>query len=218
VPAPAVFFTNLLNDGELARAIGGISFQYSHIPWVEEYHKKYPPLPIQFSESQCFNGENTKEEALRDFQDFAANVRAGCQLFTFWNMVLPEPRESTWGWRQNSLVVIDKAKQTVTYEPDFALARLLGCQVVPGARYLPATVVAGDTAIGELRYPAANGVGFMQTELEHGEQVVAFQKPDGSTVVFVVNQGPSVTAEILIRMKHVLVLLPAKTLAAVIIK
>jgi glucosylceramidase len=211
-------FESVLNDTELAHAIGGISFQYSHLPWVHQYHAKYPEVPIQFSESQCFGGNNTETEALRDFQDFASYTRAGSRLFTFWNIVLPEPRKSSWGWRQNSLVVIDKDKQTIMYEPDFALAQLLGRHIITGTRYLPSTIVKGDTLLGALHYPPTEGIGFMKSELENGEQVVAFAKPDGTIVLFVMNQGPSVMTEIRFGGKHVCVMLPEKRLSAIILK
>lgn len=209
-------YEGIRDDAALAAAIGGISFQYAHLPWVREYHAKYPHVPMQFSESQCYGGDNSKNEALRDFQDFVAYTRAGCQLYTFWNMVLAEPRKSTWGWRQNSLIVIDKAKQTVAYQPSFALAKFLGRHVTPGARYLPATVASGDVGIGALKYPPTQGIGFMQSELDKGAQIAAFQKPDGTTVVYLMNHGPQAKAQIKVGTQTTELTLPANSLCAVI--
>jgi glucosylceramidase len=206
----AEHFRDILGDAEMACAIGGIGFQYSHLPWVREYHARYHDVPIKFTESQCYDGENTEAQALRDFQDFVAYARTGCRLFTFWNMVLPEPRKSTWGWRQNSLVVIDKEKQTVTYEPTFALARFLGRHVPAGARYLPAKV----TGLGSLDFPPAAGSEFLQSKLDDGEQVAAFRKPGGSIVVLLWNGGPAVTASVNGQTAQ----LPAKSLSAVVIQ
>ncbi len=211
-------FDGILNDRELAEQVGGVSFQYSNINWMKEYLSKYPDVKIQHSESECYNGANAIEEAYRDFQDFVAYTKVGSRLFTFWNMVLPEPHASTWGWSQNSLVVIDKQKQRVTYQPSFSLAMLLGRHVVPASRYVPAVISKGENLIGELHFEPKDCVKFMQTGLDKGEQVAAFVKPDGGTVVFVLNQGNEVQSEIRMKGQKVVVKLPAKTLAAIVIK
>ena len=189
-------FMGILGDAGLARAIGGISFQYSHIPWVQEYHAKYPDVPMQFSESQCYDGGNTVAEAMRDFQDFAAYTRAGCQLFTFWNMLLPEPRNSTWGWRQNSLVVIDKQKQTVAYQPSYALARFLGREIAPGERYLPATVTTGDAGIGAIEIPGDRRGGLYANRTGQGESGGRLHTSGAGAVVLVLNQGPETRVQL----------------------
>ena len=212
----------ILADDEMAKAVGGIGFQYSHIPWVKEYRTKHPGVKMMFTESQCFYGENSPEQALRDFEDFAAYTRAGCRLFTYWNMILPDPRKSTWGWAQNSPVSIDKKTATVTYRPSYAVARLLGRHVVPGAKYLPATVTTGDAGIGAMRFPGSDGLAFMQCDLAGGEQVVAFAKPDDTTVVYLVNQGPETKAQVFVKTasgtKTAEAVLPAKTLCAILVK
>jgi glucosylceramidase len=211
-------FEDILNDKELAKSVDGFSFQYSNIGWMKEFLAKYPKVKIQHSESECYNGANSKEEAYRDFQDFVAYTRVGSRLFTFWNMVLPEPHASTWGWKQNSLVVIDKSKQTVWYQPSFALAKLLGRHVVPRSHYLSSNITKGEESIGALHYEPRDCVKFMQTGLDRGEQVISFRKPDGSTAVLVLNQGDEVNVEIKMNKRKAVVTLPAQTLAAVTLK
>lgn len=209
-------FKALLEDDQMNRAIDGLSFQYTHFPWLREYHAKYPRLPIQMSESECYNGDNSVEQALRDFQEFIAYTRSGCQLFTFWNMVLAEPRKSSWNWRQNSLIVIDKEKQIVTYEPSFALARFLGKEIAPGSRYLPATVTTKDYNIGELNI-LPKQFSFLQSNLSAGEQVAAFSRPKGGFVVLLLNQGPQTSAQIKAGEKSFNTALPADSLCAIIV-
>lgn len=212
----------ILADDGMAKVVGGIAFQYSHIPWVKEYMAKHPGMRMMFTESQCHYGENSPAQALRDFEDFAAYTRSGCSLFTYWNMLLPDPRKSTWGWKQNSPVSLDKKTGVVTYRPSYAVARLLARHVVPGAKYLPATVTTGDAVIGAMKFPHSDGLAFMQCDLAGGEQVVAFAKPDGATVVYLVNQGPETKASISVKTtggaKTFETVLPAKTLCAVILK
>ncbi len=215
-PMDAQHFQALLADEKMNRAIAGLSFQYTHLPWLREYHARHPDLPIQMSESECYNGANSVNEALRDFQDFVAYTRTGCQLFTFWNMVLAEPHKSSWNWRQNSLVVIDKQKQAVTYEPSFALARFLGGEITPGSRYLPATITTKDDGIGALNI-LPKEFSFLESNLSGGEQVVAFSRSGGGFVVFLLNQGPQTRAQIKAGEKLFDATLPAASLCAIVV-
>jgi glucosylceramidase len=207
-------FDDLVNENEMVDKVKGFSFQYTNMKWLKEFNRKFPGKPLQFSESECYNGENSKEEVLRDFQDFAAYTRAGTKLFTFWNMVLPEPHKSTWGWMQNSLVVIDTVKQSVIYQPSYALAKMIGSQVEPGDHYLPAQITKGDTLIGALHYKPKDAVNFMETDLENGEQLVAFAKKSGKIVILLYNHGDEVQANIVLNNRTVQATLPAQKLIA----
>jgi glucosylceramidase len=208
-------FDGILADSLLAKQIQGVSFQYSNMGWVKEYRTKYPHLPMQFSESECYNGANSYEEVCRDFQDFVAYTRMGSGLFTFWNMVLPEPHKSTWGWKQNSLVIIDTASKTITYEPSFALAKMIGRFVPEGAVYMNATVVKGEDLIGPLSFEPKDCVKFMNTQQTGGTQIAAFQQPNGKVSLLLLNQGKEAVAIINVGKKQYTVALPAKMLVAV---
>lgn len=207
-------FEGILHDSTLAREAGGFSFQYSNMDWVREFRNRYQKVPLQFSESECYNGQNSIEEAYRDFQDFLAYVRAGVGLFTFWNMVLPEPHKSTWGWAQNSPVVIDTLTGKITYEPGFALAKFIGHFVCPGDRYVPAQIVSGDSLVGTLNIKPADAVNFMQTGLSDGKQVVAFEKKDGIAVVLLYNQGDARPVTVHLGKHIVKSILPGESLVA----
>jgi glucosylceramidase len=210
------YFREIEANAKLVHAVRGVSFQYSNIHFVEEFRKKYPDVPLQFSESECFNGANSESEAKRDFQDAVAYFRTGIGLFTYWNMVLPEPCKSTWGWAQDSPVVIDKASRKVTFMPSYAVAKLLGRQVRAGARYLPSHIDKGADEIGPLKFPGC--VPYMQTELQDGNQVAAFQEQDGSVVIYLLNQGEETTAVIKIGSRSVKAVLPKDRLCAVVVK
>jgi len=55
--------------------------------------------------------------------------------------VLDETGKSQWGWKQNSMISIDKASKKVTYNPEFYLMKHLSYFVEPGSKYIP---VNGD--------------------------------------------------------------------------
>lgn len=211
-------FDGLIKEEEMVKSVNGFSFQYSNMQWVKEFTTKYPDMPLQFSESECYNGKNLLEEALRDFQDFAAYTRAGTKLFTFWNMVLPEPHKSTWGWMQNSLVVIDTVAKKVTYQPSYALAKMVGYAVQPGSRYVTATITKGEELIGALQYKPKDAVNFMETGLSNGEQVVAFVKKNGNVIVMLYNHGEEINAVIQTGKSKTTTVLPAKSLVLVEVK
>lgn len=205
-------FDGIMKDSEMVKSVKGFSFQYTNINWLKEFTQKYPQVPFQFSESECYTGKNLKEEVLRDFQDFVAYTRTGSKLFTFWNMVLPEPHKSTWGWLQNSLVTIDTVKKTVVYQPSYALAKMIGSQVQPGDHYVTAHITEGENIIGALNYEPKDAVNFMQTNSIGGEQLVAFVKKNGNIILLLYNHGDEVQANIVIGQRKIQTILPARQL------
>jgi glucosylceramidase len=114
------------------------------------------------TESHCHMGLNRVVEGAALYEDFWDYATAGCDNFSYWNMVLPETRESGWGWKQNSLVVVDRATGAVEYTPDYHVMRLLGANIQPGVQRVPAHCL-------------------------HLRRVIAFQNPDGRVVVLLHN-------------------------------
>lgn len=213
------YFKAIQANTELLHAVKGVSFQYTNIHLVEEFHSKYPDIPLQFSESRCHNGANTIDEARLDFQDAVAYFRTGVGLFTYWNMVLPEPHKSTWGWQQDSLVLIDKTSKAVTYNPSYSVAKFLGHHIIQGARYLPSHIETGSDIAGSLRFDRGHeGLDFVKDEQSDGNQILAFKEPDNSVVIYILNQGRQTTVVIKLPDKTVTEVLPADALCAIIIK
>ncbi len=81
--------------------------------------------------------------------------------YTYWNMILPEGGESTWGFAQNSMVTVTDAGQVVL-NPEFYVMRHLAQFVRPGAVRL--------------------GLKGMWTGF-----ALAFRNTDGSTVLVIAN-------------------------------
>jgi glucosylceramidase len=72
--------------------------------------------------------------------------------------VLDDRETSSWGWRQNSLLTVDRATKQVRYNPEFYSMKHFSASVLPGARRI-----------------AVNGGQF--------KSIVAFANPNGSQVV-----------------------------------
>ena len=84
----------------------------------------------------------------------------GINSYHYWNMILPTPGISPWGWNQNSMVSIDKKQQTVKYNPEFYLMKHLGHFVQTGAYRL---------------------------ETPSDKNMLAFVNPDGTITAIVAN-------------------------------
>ena len=114
----------------------------------------------------------------------------GVGLWTYWNLALLKGDGTLWGWRQNSLVVVDCEKKTYEWSGDYWLLRHVASFVRPGAKYIPVNADA-----------------------------LAFRNPDGSVVVVVRNAEKSLRA-ISISINGTTaasVTLPAKSLATLIL-
>ncbi len=107
-------------------------------------------------------GLNRPVEAAALYEDVWDFITAGCDNFTYWNMILNETGQSGWGWRQNSLVSVDRSAGTMQYGPDFDVMKLLSRAVAPGSRRLPAHCL-------------------------HLRRVTAFQAPDGKITAVLYN-------------------------------
>ena len=82
--------------------------------------------------------------------------------YFFWNLVLDESGLSRWNWRQNSLLTVDRKTETVHYNHEFYAMKHFSATVLPGARRI--AVQSGPLP-----------------------KCVAFQNPDGSRVLIILN-------------------------------
>ena len=63
----------------------------------------------------------------------------GVRAYVYWNMVLPPLGKSTWGWKQNSMVVVDPETKKVSYTPEFYVMKHHSHFIDPGAHRLGLT-------------------------------------------------------------------------------
>jgi glucosylceramidase len=150
-----------LRSAAFRTAVGGVGYQYSFCDTLAGLRVLHPGIRLMHTESVCHDGGNTWAQAAMLFEDIGNYLRAGCDTYTYWNMVLDQGGRSTWGWRQNSLVTVDTAAGTWRENPDLAVMRLFARQCVPGAVRIEAF---------SFQRPA-----------------LAVQRPDGAIAVFVAN-------------------------------
>ena len=163
------WFRTILDDLETAKYISGIGVQYNGRYISEALHLVYPQFPLIETETPCNNGQNNWQDAEHSFSYYSQFLEGGVQAYTLWNLVLDQTGLSSWGWRQNSPIVVDSQQQTVTYTPEFYLMKHFSYFVRPGAVRLK---LAGSP-----------------------KNALGFKNADGSVALVIANIGPKAEAE-----------------------
>ena len=153
----------ILTDPEAGPCIKGMGFQWAGKDALPELHRRHPSLPCYQTEQECGDGRNDWAGAMHSWDLMKHYIGNGVQSYFYWNTSLLEGGVSTWGWTQNSLVVVDKESKTFRYSPEFYVFKHLTHYVQPGARVL----TLGGTY----------------------EDALGFLNPDGSTVLLLANQS-----------------------------
>ena len=125
----------MLKDPEARQYIRGMGFQWDGKGLIQRTHQAWPELPLMQTENECGDGGNTWAYAFYVFDLMWHYFNNGVSAYIYWNMVLDEGGESTWGWKQNSMICVGENQQ-VTYNPEFHVMKHLAHFVKPGARFL----------------------------------------------------------------------------------
>lgn len=118
---------------EFRESVEGIGLQYTKPRYISDMKTLYPDVKIMHTEGNCFNGDNSVEQAQKRLEEVASYINYGSPNYCYWNMILNETGKSGWDWKQNSLINIDRIKQQVIYNPDYAVIALISKFLQPGA-------------------------------------------------------------------------------------
>lgn len=152
----------ILADPKARAYVKGAGYQWAGKGALPQTRAEWPELPLIQTEGECGDGRNAWSYAFYVFDLMWWYFRHGCSAYVYWNMILPPGGESTWGWKQNSMISIDESSGDVTFNPEFHVMKHLAHFVRPGARHLP---LSGSRA------------GF----------TLAFQNPDGGRILVLAN-------------------------------
>jgi glucosylceramidase len=158
----AEYVDPVLGDPKTEPGIVGVGYQYGGQKTFLATHQKYPGKKLSQTETECYGGGNAWDQALLTFGHLIEDTANFANSYFFWNLVLDESGLSRWNWRQNSLLTVDRKTETVIYNPEFYSMKHFSATVLPGARRI-----------------AVHG-GPLQ-------KVVAFQNPDGTRVLIILN-------------------------------
>ena len=157
----ADYVRTALNNEKAAKYIKGVGFQWSGKKAIPIISKEYPHLKYVQTESECGNGANIWSQAEYTWSLMHQYLTNGASVYAYWNLILDQTGVSPWGWRQNSLITIDKETKEVKYNPEYYIMKHISKYVLPGAYRL-----------------------ITNERTDH----LAFQNPDGQIVVVIVNQ------------------------------
>jgi glucosylceramidase len=159
----AALADTVLQDPEAGKYVSGVGFQWAGKSAVADVRLRYPHLKIYQTEQECGNGQNSWEGCLYAWKLMHHYLSNGTAVYDYWNISLEEGGLSRWGWRQNSLVTVDRTSRKFAFTYEYYLMKHVSHYVLPGARFLP---VSGEFT-----------------------DLMAFRNVDGSYVLVVHNAG-----------------------------
>jgi glucosylceramidase len=154
-------FDTVLSDRRAVKYISAVGMQWAGKNALPELHERYPKLRKVQTETECGDGSCDWQAAEYTFSLMKHYFEHGVNLYTYWNMVLDDSGRSTWGWKQNALVVVNRESGRVAYTPEFYLFKHLGQFVPPGSVRVD---VAGNM-----------------------DSALAFSTPTGEVILFLAN-------------------------------
>lgn len=156
---------------EWTAAADGIGIQYTSDNHISNVKALFPEVKLFHTEGNCHGGANSIEQAYKRYDEVSQYINFGFPNFCYWNMILNETKKSGWDWSQNSLINIDRAKKTVTYNPDYAAIYLFSKFIQPGVKRI---------ASSYLFNPSRN--------------VMSFKDSEGTLWVLLKNEGDKAAA------------------------
>ncbi|MDR1370225.1 MAG: beta-glycosidase [Dysgonamonadaceae bacterium] len=135
-PDPILVDT-LLQDSESSRYITGVGFQWAGKKAIGTIHENYPDLKIYQTEQECGNGRNDWPGCCYSWTLLKHYLNNGANAYEYWNTSLEEGGMSRWGWRQNSLVTVNREDKTYKFTYEYYLLKHVSHYVLPGARFFP---------------------------------------------------------------------------------
>lgn len=153
----------VLADPKSKPYIKGAGFQWAGKDAIEAIHQKYPDLPLYQTEQECGNGYNDWAYSVYAWGLMKHYLMNGVNSYQYWNISLNEGGVSTWGWHQNSLIVVDPLTKKYRYSNEFYLMKHLSHFVKPNAKRVESVGAFSD--------------------------LLAFENPDKSVAIIIHNQS-----------------------------
>jgi len=155
------YVNKVLNYKNLRHKVAGVGVQWAGLRLMDTLYALYPELKIMQTESECNNGMNEWFTAEHTWDLMHHTFSNGGNAYMYWNLALDEIGLSTWMWRQNSMISINKFSKEVVYNPEFYLMKHFSYFIERGATYIATETV---------------------------DNALVFQNPDGTYVIIMVNK------------------------------
>lgn len=130
-------YANLvLHDKDAAKYVKGVSYQWRGKYAMQVTKESWPEIKLLQSENECGDGENTWAYARYVYDLFQHYLSNGAYAYVYWNMVLEDEGESTWGWKQNSLFTVNEASSDYKMTHEYYVMKHFSRYVEKGAKRL----------------------------------------------------------------------------------
>ncbi|MBM7541112.1 glycoside hydrolase family 30 protein [Amphibacillus cookii] len=134
-----VYANLVLSDPEAYKYIQGVGYQWAGKYALQRTVQSYPELNYSQTENECGDGKNSWDYARYVFNLYHHYFSNGVNNYFYWNMILEPNGESTWGWKQNSMLTIDPVKQEYKPNPEYYVMKHFSHVIQPGAKRLMLT-------------------------------------------------------------------------------
>jgi glucosylceramidase len=122
----------LFADKKFRNSVSGVGLQYTKPVHLNDFRALYPTVKMMHTEGKCYNGDNSIKQAQARWTEISDYLNGGVENYAYWNMILNETGKSTWNWKQNGLITINRSTGTVIYNPDYAVMYLVSKYIRPG--------------------------------------------------------------------------------------
>lgn len=133
------YVETILNNEKTAKYLTGVGFQWGGANAIPAISKDYPNYKFMQTENKCGEGENNWSSVQVSWETIVHYFNNQTSSYMYWNMILDETGKSAWGWRQNSMVIVDRNSKEITYTDEFYLFKHLSHFVQPGSHVLKST-------------------------------------------------------------------------------
>ena len=130
------YVRTVLKNKDATRYMKGIGFQWTGREAIPAIRREYPAYGYMQTENVCGEHENDWSSLERTWEAVTHYFRNGAHSYMYWNMILDETGKSSWGWPQNSMVIIHKDTKEITYTDEYYLMKHLSRFVQPQTRVL----------------------------------------------------------------------------------
>jgi glucosylceramidase len=151
----------VLKDSKAKALLTGIEFQYDSKQQMCTARTLYPDKKLMQGETECKGGANSWGDAQSLFGLMKRYLECGANAYFLWNLVLDDTGLSSWNWKQNASITVNRSTGAVTYNGEYYVMRHFSQFVKRGAKRVLTSGALGDK--------------------------IAFVNTDGSTVVVVGN-------------------------------
>lgn len=178
----ALLFEKVYEEAHTKALIDGLGVQWAGKEAIVPIHQKYSDLKIYQTEHECGNGENSWAYTEYGWDLIKHYLLNGANAYFYWNISLLDGGVSRWGWKQNSLVSVNKDQHSYKWNNDYYLMKHISHFVKPGAHLLK---TSSSTSINHRN----DVLGWWEGDLsDNVDNLLAFANPDGSIVIVAYNE------------------------------